>query len=288
MFTTLISTLDLHANLNTNHWVIIDCRFFTLKGSESGLKDYNQSHIPNAHYFHLDRQLSGEIIKGQTGRHPLPKVEDFVRELTAVGIENDTQIVVYDQGHGGIAARFWWMMNWLGHKKIAVLDGGWAKWQAEKLPTDNKVPPAKEGYFIATVDNSLVTKVKKERITNDYDDIKLIVDSRTTPRYQGEHEPLDPIAGHIPNAINAPFLDNLKNGQFLSKEELKTRFEKILNGTNVENTVFYCGSGVTACNNILALKYAGFGMAKLYPGSWSHWIIDKNRPIIAESNKETE
>ncbi len=282
MFTTLITTSQLHQQLNSKNWVIIDCRF-SLADTESGSRDYLKAHIPNAHYLHLDRDLSGKIIKEQTGRHPLPTVSDFVTTIESIGIKNDTQIVVYDQGHGGIAARLWWMMNWLGHENVAVLDGGWVKWQQENLPTDHTIPIANTSNFIPNENHSLIATVENNALHSDFSELALIVDARTAPRYQGINEPIDPIAGHIPNAINAPFLENLRNGQFLPIKELQARFEKILNATKVENTVFYCGSGVTACHNILALRHIGLGMAKLYPGSWSHWITDSNRSIMVEN-----
>lgn len=272
MFTTIISSEELNQNLRSENWVIVDCR------TGSGKDDYLQSHIPNARYAHLDNDLSGEIIPGKTGRHPLPSKTAAAQFFSTLGIGPHTQVVVYDDNHGGFAARLWWMLNWLGHEKVALLEGGWEKWQADNLPIHTELPKViptqfliKESNFSA-VDASFVENASK---TSSH----LIIDSRTAPRYRGEHEPIDPIAGHIPNAINLPFPNNLKDGKFLSKEDLKQRFETALEGQTADKTIFYCGSGVTACHNILAMKHAGLGTALLYSGSWSDWITDSKRLI---------
>lgn len=277
MFTTIISTITLNDNLNNENWVIMDCRSFLGK-PEKGHQDYLKSHIPHAQHVHLDNDLSGEIIAGVTGRHPLPSKLVAAQLFSKLGINSGTQVIAYDQGHGGIAARLWWMLNWLGHEKVAVLNGGWAKWQADNLPVTTEIPTVGEKRFevlessFRAIDASFVEKASK---TSSH----LILDSRTAPRYRGEHEPIDPVAGHIPNAVNVPFLDNLKAGVFLSKEELKERFNAVLNNQTPENTIFYCGSGVTACHNILAMKHAGFGIPVLYSGSWSDWVTDSSRAI---------
>ena len=277
MFTTIISTTVLNDNLNSKNWIIIDCQSF-LGQTEKGHQDYLKSHIPNAQYVHLDNDLSDEIIVGKTGRHPLPSKSAAAELFSTLGIGQNTQVIAYDQGHGGIAARLWWLLNWLGHEKVAVLNGGWAKWQADNLAVNAETTTVKkqefkikESAFVA-IDASFVENASKTAT-------HLIVDSRTAPRYRGEHEPIDPIAGHIPNAVNLPFLDNLKDGVFLSKEDLQKRFEAILKNKKPEETVFYCGSGVTACHNILAMKHAGLGVAVLYAGSWSDWITDSNRNV---------
>ena len=273
MFTTIISTTALNDNLNNKNWIIIDSR-----KNEIGHQEYLKSHIPTAQHIHLDNDLSGEIIASKTGRHPLPSKSVVAKLFSEIGIEEDTQVVVYDESHGGIAARLWWMLNWLGHEKVAVLDGGWSKWKADNFAVNAEISTVGEKKFIIKessfmeVDVSFIENASK---TSSH----LIIDSRTAPRYRGEHEPIDPVAGHIPNAVNLPFLDNLKGSVFLSKEELKKRFEAILNNQTPEKTIFYCGSGVTACHNILAMKHAGFGVAALYSGSWSDWITDPNRVI---------
>jgi thiosulfate/3-mercaptopyruvate sulfurtransferase len=276
MFTTLISTTALKEKLNQENLVIVDCRH-SLMDKEMGYQEYLNAHIPNAHYAHLENDLSGEIISGVTGRHPLPSVKAAEQFFSTLGISPTTQVVAYDHDNGGIAVRLWWMLNWLGHEKVAILDGGWAKWQSENLPTDAQIPNHQASSFESKASNFNFVNADFIAANLENSDIK-VIDSRTAPRYRGEIEPIDPIAGHIRNAINISFLDNLSNGVFLSKEDLKKRFEMLLNHHPAEKTIFYCGSGVTACHNILAMKHAGLGTAVLYPGSWSDWITVEERP----------
>lgn len=283
MFNTLISTTALKKQIAeaAANLVVVDCRF-SLVDTEAGRVAYCKAHIPNAYYVHLDADLSGRIVKGETGRHPLPTVVAASRLFAKLGITADSQVVTYDDGHGGVAARLWWMLNWLGHKKVAVLDGGWAKWQQENLPVSAKIPAFQMRAFIANENPDLIASVEKvENIatTSVIQTETLLVDSREAGRYEGKIEPIDPVAGHIPNAKNIPFLENMAEGVFLTPEALKARFEALLEGQPVAETIFYCGSGVTACHNILALRHANMGMAKLYVGSWSDWITNKNRPI---------
>lgn len=278
MYNTLISCESLNSLINEPNVVIVDCRF-SLADTESGRNDYTQSHIPGALYAHLDEDLSGEIIPGKTGRHPLPKVDDFVQKLSDWGIDESVQVVVYDQSHGGIAARLWWMLQWLGHEKVAVLEGGWKAWQDAAHPTDAEAVTPTSRNFVAKpnpaliVDANYVNKIKA-------DPKHTLVDSRARERYTGEVEPIDPVPGHIPGASSAPFLENLEEGHFLSKEALAERFKKIGSNNPAESTIFYCGSGVTACHNLLAFKHAGLGNAKLYPGSWSEWITNNERATV--------
>lgn len=279
MFTTLIDVKDLYAHLGEPAWVIVDCRF-GLDDTEKGRLDYYESHIPGAFYAHLDEDLSGEIIPGKTGRHPLPSVDTAAQLFSSWGIGGETQVVVYDDKAGGIAARLWWMLNWLGHEKVAVLDGGWPKWVEAGFPSDKELPKASPAYFEAHPQSQLLVDADfVDQIRQDADYV--LVDSRLDFRYRGEQEPIDPVAGHIPGAINAPFPENLEDGTFKSEETLKERFSQILQGKTADHAVFYCGSGVTACHNVLALKHAGLGNAKLYGGSWSHWIADGKRPYMA-------
>lgn len=274
MYRTLISTAELekicgNANLPT---VIVDCRF-SLADTNEGRHAYQQSHIPGAVYAHLDDDLSGEIILGKTGRHPLPSIEKLEQLCANWGIDSTTQVVAYDDKGGGIAARLWWMLRWLGHEQVAVLDGGWPKWVAENRPVDANIPTPKKTDFKANIQQN--KWVDKAFVENNQSNPKyLLVDSRTKARYLGEEEPIDPIAGHIQSAINAPFPENLdENGQFKSKEALQERFEKLLGDLPPKHTTFYCGSGVTACHNLLAMEHAGLSGAKLYPGSWSEWLL---------------
>ena len=278
MFSNLIQTNTLSLNLERD-WVILDCRFY-LNDKEKGKQDYLKSHIPGAIYLHLDEDLSGPIIPGTTGRHPLPSVDAMTELFSSIGVQADTQVVAYDNRGGAIASRAWWMLQYLGHTSVAVLDGGWDKWVAEELLTTDEVPLRPPVPFVAKVNSSLlVDATLVDQIKND-PSISLI-DSRARPRYEGKEEPIDPIAGHIPGAINLPFGENLgNNGQFKSDLELKARFEVLNNESNLP--IFYCGSGVTACHNILAYQIAGFGDARLYVGSWSDWITDPTREIATK------
>lgn len=278
MYTTLIGAEELKGLLDQADVCIVDCRHF-LADLERGRTLYQDSHIPGAHFAHLDEDLSGEIIPGTTGRHPFPLLDDFLEKCRSWGIGPSTQVVAYDQGHGGIAARLWFLLHWIGHDRTAVLNGGWARWDRLQFPTSNKpatvspqefVPKLRAGLL---VDAARLQQLQKEAGA-------LVVDSRAAARYRGEEEPIDPIAGHIPGAISAPFAENLDgDGRFKSDEELRQRFDQLLGEQEISNTIFYCGSGVTACHNLLALHHLGHTDAKLYPGSWSDWITVENRPI---------
>lgn len=272
MFDTIINAKDLAGLLSEKNVRIFDCRFSIANVAE-GRTLFDESHIPGASYAHLDDDLSGEIIKGKTGRHPLPPVEDFEKWLRSRCVQQDDQIIVYDQHHGGIAARLWWMMNWVGHKKVAVLNGGWAEWTRLELPISSELmQPCNSDYkchhvegLVAPVD--LVEKYASQRNDN-------LVDARANHRYHGINEPLDPVGGHIPGAVSKQFTDNLNEDKiWKSKDQVGDRF------AGEEEPIMYCGSGVTACHNVLAHKYAGLDLPKLYPGSWSEWITDPEHQI---------
>lgn len=277
-YTTLISVGELVENLFEPGWVVVDCRF-VLTNIEQGRRDYLAGHIAGAVYAHLDDDLSGPIIPGQTGRHPLPAVDALAQTLGRWGIDHDTQVVAYDGGGGGIAARLWWLLRWLGHEAVAVLDGGWANWQLSGYPvrsgSETNAPksftprPRPELIF----DADAVDKIRTDPTFR-------LVDARGADRFRGENETLDPVAGHIPGAISLPFAANVDSDQrFLPVEDLKERFQAALGDTPADQTVFYCGSGVTAAHNVLAMAYAGLGEARLYPGSWSEWITDEKRSV---------
>src|SRR5512139_4307965 len=267
-YTTLISTNELALHLSDPDWAIFDCRF-ALTDPERGRRDYTQAHIPGALYAHLNEDLSGPIVPGVTGRHPLPTIEFAAQRFAQWGIDDRVQVVVYDDNGGGMAARLWWMLRWLGHEAVAVLDGDWRKWlnegraissRAESRPARSFVPRPRSDLLITTAE--VESKVQEAGYK--------LFDSRTAERYRGENETIDPIAGHIPGAISAPYPDNLNpDGTFRSDEELRTRFTALVGDTRAEHIAFYCGSGVTAAQNILALKHAGLDDAKLYAGSWS-------------------
>mgnify|MGYP001827696937 CR=1 FL=1 len=277
-YQTLISTEALAAHLKDPDWAVVDCRF-ALTDTEQGRRAYRQSHIAGAVYAHLDEDLSGPIIAGQTSRHPLPSVEHFVRTLSDWGVDERVQVVAYDALGGAIAARLWWMLRWLGHGAVAVLDGGWPRWQAEGRPTRSD-PESRQprGFVPHQVPELLVSADDVEQIR--LDAAHRLVDARSADRFRGENETLDPVAGHIPGAISLPFAGNLDaDGSFLPAETLAAQFQDPLGAVPAERTVFYCGSGVTAAHNILAMAHAGLGEARLYAGSWSEWITDPERPV---------
>ncbi len=278
-YTTLISTTDLHEHLDDPDWAILDCRF-VLTDPEQGRKDYLLAHIPGAVYAHLDEDLCGPIIPGKTGRHPLPSIDEFVEQLSEWGIDSKVQVITYDDVGGALAAaRLWWMLRWLGHGSVAVLDGGWTMWQKQALPVKGGREARSPRQFIPEPHPELLAHTEEIEEMRKRQDA-LVLDSRTADRYRGENETIDPVAGHIPGAISAPYPDNFDvDGKLLSKDALRARFEELLGDVAAEETAFYCGSGVTAVLNILAVAHAGFGEAKLYAGSWSKWITDPNRPV---------
>jgi thiosulfate/3-mercaptopyruvate sulfurtransferase len=269
-------------NLGNPDWVIVDCQF-ALDDPEYGRREYIEAHIPGAVYAHLDEDLCSPWIKGVTGRHPLPSVAAFTDKLARWGIDAAAKVVAYDDAGGSMAAaRFWWLMRWLGHYAVAVLDGGWQEWLKSGQPVRSGVesrssrifiPRQRSGSLIET--DELVTRLEDPRL--------ILVDSRAGERYRGEVEPIDPIAGHIPGAFNAPHLAVLdERGKFLSPSTLRAHFTELLGKFSARDVVFYCGSGVTAVQNILAVAHAGLGDARLYPGSWSEWITDPGRPVATK------
>jgi thiosulfate/3-mercaptopyruvate sulfurtransferase len=277
-YKTLISPTDLFPHLDDPNWVIVDCRFW-LDDTEKGRSDYKQAHIPGAIYAHVDEDLSGPVVPGETGRHPLPLVDEFVNRLGSWGINADVQVVAYDDRGGAIAARLWWLLQWLGHEAVAVLDGGLPAWLRAGFPTTDEVPLLEKREFVPHLRADLVVTAE-DVLFHFGDPAYCLFDSRAPERYRGEEEPIDPVAGHIPGAISYPFPRNLDDEEsFVPKESLKGRFHVLLDGVPAERAIFYCGSGVTASHNILAVTHAGLGMPRLYAGSWSHWITDPERPI---------
>lgn len=277
LYTTLVSTTVLADHLDDSGWVVVDCRF-ALDNTERGRADYLRSHIPGAVYAHLDHDLSGSVVAGLTGRHPLPTVEQFARTLGAWGIGPGVQVVAYDDSNGSYAARLWWMARWMGHRDVAVLDGGWAAWSREGLPVSSNVQARDRAVFVPNPQSQLVADADVvERLR--HDPAFRLVDSRVLERYRGDVEPIDLVAGHIPGAVCVPFAANVReDGTFRTPDELRGRFAA-LGDAGAERTIFYCGSGVTAAHNVLAYAHAGLGDARLYPGSWSEWIADPARPV---------
>jgi len=277
-YQTLITTGQLADQLTNPAWAVMDCRF-ALADPGLGERDYQHSHIPGAVYAHLDRDLAGPVIPGQTGRHPLPAVDNLVNTLSTWGIDSGTQVVAYDSSGGAMAARLWWLLRWLGHNAVAVLDGGWPRWQADGRPVDAAIGLRPPGRFTPRLRPELAVdtaQVDTLRVDSAY----RLFDSRAADRYRGENETIDPVAGHIPGAISLPYAGNLgDDGMFLAPDTLKARFAAQLGQTPVERAVFYCGSGITAAHNVLAVAHAGLGEARLYAGSWSEWIANPARPI---------
>ncbi|KJK14601.1 sulfurtransferase [Pseudomonas sp. 2(2015)] len=275
----LITAQQLAERLEAPALVILDCRF-ALEDIDYGQRSYAEGHIAGAHFADLERDLSGPIIKGVTGRHPLPDPERLVERLRDWGIDNDSEIVLCDDGPGAFAARAWWLLAWLGKRSgVFILDGGLKAWHAAGLPLSLDPPVKREGNFSGEPDASLVLdaaqlgeRLGKPELT--------LIDARGLPRFRGEVEPIDPVAGHIPGAQCAAFTDNLgADGRFLPAEQLKQRFAQKLDKRSPEQLVAYCGSGVTACHNLFALALAGYPLGKLYAGSWSEWITDPQRPV---------
>lgn len=277
-YTTLITTDDLAAHLDDARWIVVDCRF-TLGQPQRGRDDYQQSHIAGAVYAHLDEHLSGPVVPGKTGRHPLPSIEAAAETFGGWGIDQTAQVVAYDDSGGSMAARLWWMLRWLGHTNVAVLDGGWQRWQQGGGPTRSGIETRPAAQFVAQPRPEMVVDAAKVLGLLD-DPAYRIIDSRSAERYRGEVEPIDPVAGHIPGAISGPSTAILAaDGRFLPPETLTKHFQTLLGSAAPEQTIFYCGSGVTAAHNLLALAHAGLGDALLYAGSWSEWITDPQRPV---------
>jgi thiosulfate/3-mercaptopyruvate sulfurtransferase len=289
-FKTLIDAATLRTVIGAppspSSLVVLDCRF-DLTAFEAGFRAYLAGHIPTARYLDLNRDLSAPV-SAASGRHPLPSPQMLAARLEALGVREHTQVVVYDEMNGSFAARAWWLMRWLGHLQVAVLDGGMKAWRAAggtlepggtDEPRDSERPAASPPVPAPWVDpqavvgsTELVQLLKEGR--------RLLVDARAPERFAGTVEPIDPVAGHIPGAVNHPFSANLADdGRFLPAAELERRWHERLNGVSPADTMVMCGSGVTACHNLLALQIAGLPGAKLYAGSWSEWIRDPKRPV---------
>lgn len=280
-YTTLIPAAGLNQHLDEPDWAIIDCRF-ALADTEQGRQAYHESHIPGAQYAHLDEDLSSPIIPGQTGRHPLPDVATLAAKLSAWGIDSTVQVVAYDDAGGAIAARLWWLLRWLGHDAVAVLDGGWPAWLAAGYSTQREVGSRPARTFTPHPRPELVASTAGV-LSLRHNPACRLLDARSADRYRGENETIDPVAGHIPGAISAPFAQNLgPDGRFLAPEVLRNRFEELLAGIPPAQAITYCGSGVTAAHNLLAMAHAGLDGARLYAGSWSEWIARPETKDLVE------
>ncbi len=274
MHTTIIQADTLKQTLPNADWLILDCRFL-LADTSYGEKAYHQGHIPNAFYLHLDHDLSSPITP-TTGRHPLPDVAQLTAKLQGLGLNQHTQVVVYDDSNGTMAGRAWWLLRWMGHNAVALLDGGYPAWLQQNGDVQTATPALPQaGDFQARLQTAFT--VEADDLLNN--PALQVIDARAAERYRGEIEPTDPIAGRIPNAINRPLTDNLHNGLFKSPEQLRHEWQAIIGERDLTTLVHSCGSGVTACHNQLAMEIAGITGSKLYAGSWSEWIRDPNRPI---------
>ena len=275
----LISPQALNERQSQPGLVILDCRF-ALEDPDYGLRSYAEGHIEGAQFADLERDLSGPVTKGVTGRHPLPDPDELIERLRGWGINNDSDVVLYDDGPGAFAARAWWLLAWLGKRDgVFVLDGGLKAWHAAGFPLNLDSGRLPRGHFDGAPDNQLLIKAQalQKRLN---DPALTLIDARALPRFRGEVEPIDPVAGHIPGAQCAAFGENLdSSGRFLPVEQLKQRFAEKLGDRSPDELVAYCGSGVTACHNLFALALAGYPLGKLYAGSWSEWINDPQRGV---------
>ncbi len=279
-WTTLVSAEDLAAGLQAPDLRLVDARF-VLAGAnaDAGELAWRHAHLPGAGYVHLDRDLSDHRKPASEGRHPLPEAADFCATLERLGIDPGAQVVVYDAGEGAMAAaRFWWLLKLLGHARVAVLDGGYARWTSLDLPIEAVSPALPRGSYRQQFDPEMIAGA--EEVSQRLGDPRgWLLDARAPERFRGEVEPLDRVAGHIPGALNRPYADNLMDGRFRSAAELRSQFEARLAGTDSRRAVLNCGSGVTACHNLLAMEHAGLHGARVYAGSWSGWISDPLRPV---------
>ncbi len=274
----LITAAELAQRLHARDLLILDCRF-ALEDPTYGERSYKDAHIPGAQFADLEKDLSGPVLPGTTGRHPLPDPEQLLTRLRRWGLDEQSEVVLYDDGPGAFAARAWWLLLWLGKREdVYLLDGGLNAWREAGLPMESTTPVVEPGHFDGNADDSMV--IDAARLQEHLHSPELtLLDARALPRFLGEVEPIDPIAGHIPGAVCAPFSENLgSDGRFLDAEQLRGRFNQLLDGKSPRTAVAYCGSGVTACHNLFALCLAGYPLATLYPGSWSEWITDPSRP----------
>ena len=279
-YTTLIDVNTLATRLADPKLVVFDCRHDLAK-PEWGGEVYAQSHLPGARFAHLDENLSGPKT-GKNGRHPLPDPVAFAQWLGQMGVGNDTQVVGYDSTGGTYGSRLWWMMRWIGHDRVAVLDGGWDAWLKAGHAVTADVLTARATTLRvnlrphAAVDvSSVLSNIGRKSF--------MVIDARANDRFHGQNETIDPVAGHIPGATNRFFKENLDaQGRFKAPNVLKSEFSAVLAGRAPTEIVHQCGSGVTACHNALAMEIAGLSGSKVFPGSWSEWIADRARPISTE------
>lgn len=274
---TLVEAEELADRMDSPELVVVDCRF-DLRDPGAGERAYRAGHIPGAVYAHLDRDLSDQSRTGK-GRHPLPEADAFCATLERWGVTSASQVVAYDASDGALAARLWWMLRLLGHARVAVLDGGLQSWAEAGGMLDTVPPRPRQGSYRGRYDVRSIasTAVVAARMASGNG---RLIDARARERFRGEVEPMDAVAGHIPGAVNRPYSANLQaSGRFHPRERLAQEFTALLDGTRPADAVMMCGSGVTACHNLLAMEHAGLGSGRVYAGSWSEWISDPSRPV---------
>jgi thiosulfate/3-mercaptopyruvate sulfurtransferase len=282
-YTTLIKAAELAQHVSDPNWIVLDCRH-DLSNADAGLAAFAAGHVPEAQFAHLDKDLSskGPGEHGEfRGRHPLPAMDDFIETLRRWGVNDESQVVAYDAHGGMFAARLWWMLRWVGHGAVAVLDGGLPAWLTQGLPVTTATPVKPHGNIGKAA--SLVSTVSAADLLRNLDHpVRTVIDARAPDRFRGENETLDPVGGHIPGAKNRFFKDNLlADGSFKTADQLRADFGALI--ASPEAAVMQCGSGVTACHNLLALEVAGMPGAALYPGSWSEWCAVSSRPVATGS-----
>ncbi|WP_438801225.1 sulfurtransferase [Alcaligenes faecalis] len=280
MFEFLISAEQVQANLNNSEWLILDVRH-DLADHQAGRRAYEQGHIPGAVF--LDHELDLAAPKtGLNGRHPLPSRQELAQLLQQNGLRDGMQVVVYDAQGSLFASHMWWMLRWLGHPQVAILDGGWQAWQqlggAEESGLAKPAPAAAE---LSVPEQAAMPTVQTEQVLKNLSKpIFTVLDARAAERYRGDVEPMDPVAGHIPDALNRSHLNNLgEQGRFKPAEQLRQEFQDLLGAISAEMVVHQCGSGITACHNLFAMELAGLSGSSIYPGSWSEWVSDASRPV---------
>ena len=277
MASPVIPATDAWAALQRGGALAVDCRF-DLADTARGERDYGAGHVPGAVYAHLDRDLADLSVRGR-GRHPLPSDAAFSATLSRWGITPDTLVIAYDDGREARAPRLWWLLRIAGHARVAVIDGGWTAWLAASLPVSTEVPVPTRSDYRVRLDPAAY--VSSDQVQSGLATGRIaLLDARGAPRFRGENETLDPVAGHVPGAGNRPFADNLQpDARFKAPAQLRAEFEALIGSRDPAGVVLMCGSGVTACHNLLAMEHAGLAGARVYAGSWSEWISDPKRPV---------
>lgn len=279
----LISVDELRQQWSEPHWRVMDCRFDLMQPAK-GREEYEQGHVPGAQHANLDQDLAGPVTAA-TGRHPLPAADAFALTLSAWGIGNDSQVIVYDHSSGAIAARLWWMLRWLGHEHVAVLDGGYGAWQKAGYPVSHRDETFVRAQFRPLPDAGLIISTDELLASLESGGAPPIVDARARLRYAGASESIDPVAGHIPGAVNHPFSESVAaDGTWKNRDELKAGWAGVFGDNRGGSWVSMCGSGVTACHLALSARLAGYPEPRLYVGSWSEWILDPDRPVATDAS----